>query len=142
MISRVRGISLVAVGLGLLLDQLATLIFVDLLEFVLRFLEHGSGIAHAVSAPVPVSSWGFAGLLVVGAGSTVLGGYAAARVAGCLELVHGALVGTGGLLIGAVATPFSALLLPLGYLIPAFLLVLPSAVLGGDLARRARRSPG
>jgi hypothetical protein len=119
------GISIVAVGLGLLLDHLATLILVDLL-----------------GSTAPAGPAGLLILAALGATCTVFGGYAAARVAGRLELEHAALVGVGGIVIGAVMAPSVGAAMPLWYTTAAFLLVLPAALLGGQIARHGARVDG
>jgi putative membrane protein (TIGR04086 family) len=71
---------------------------------------------------------------------TVLGGYVAGRMAKDLEVKHGALVGAGSLILGAVEqvlvgepSSFAPWYLVLGYAV-----AIPAGMLGGYLARRRR----
>lgn len=72
--------------------------------------------------------------LIVGLGFTMMGGYMAGRIARSGEYVHSAAVGLLNLLFGIF---FIGMYLSWSSVI-AFLLVLPAAIMGGDMARKRR----
>jgi hypothetical protein len=96
---------------------------------------------------VRLASWAWTGstndllviMIVLGAGSSVLGGYAAGRFAGFRETLHGALVGFGDVVIGVVGMHYFEASLPAWYTVVSFLSVVPAATLGGRGAARSRQ---
>lgn len=130
-------LSLVAIGLGLAIDQLTLALVESVLRgaLVLRGFDPASVPAEsAVPTGSPAALLAFVGL---GAACGVFGGYAAARVAGRRELVHAAAVGAGDLAVGFYRITTSALILPPWYVVLSFALAVPAAMLGGLLARRS-----
>lgn len=82
--------------------------------------------------------------LLIGTLATCLGGYVAARRAGCHRVRHGAFVGLVGVLLGllAFAPTASVARPPLWYDLLSFLLLIPAGALGGRLAYlRALKTP-
>lgn len=74
--------------------------------------------------------------LIVGLGFTMMGGYLAGRIAKSGEYFHSGAVGLLNVLFGLffIGMYFT------WYSIIAFLLVLPAAIMGGDMARKRRLS--
>lgn len=74
--------------------------------------------------------------LIVGLGFTMMGGYLAGRIAKGGEYFHSGAVGLLNVLFGLffIGMYFT------WYSIIAFLLVLPAAIMGGDMARKRRLS--
>jgi MFS family permease len=75
--------------------------------------------------------------LVLGALTTVIAGYLAARIARRLPYMNAAAAGVVGLVLGALLADGS---LPLWFNVPAFALLLPCALLGGHLAKRRQQA--
>jgi putative membrane protein (TIGR04086 family) len=84
--------------------------------------------------------------VLLGFGSTLLGGYVAGRVAGCRHMLHGLIVGILGLLIGLLLSLLLGRWSVEWPTIASFLGGIPIATLGGWLAagtrsaKRAQRS--
>jgi len=74
--------------------------------------------------------------LIVGLGFTMMGGYLAGRIAKSGEYFHSGAVGLLNVLFGLF---FIGMYLS-WYSVAAFLLVLPAALMGGDMARKRRLS--
>ncbi len=74
--------------------------------------------------------------LIVGLGFTMMGGYVAGRIARSGEYFHSGAVGLLNVLFGLffIGMYFT------WYSVIAFLLVLPAAIIGGDMARKRRLS--
>jgi hypothetical protein len=87
--------------------------------------------ALAASKPFLLSSF------VLGTLTTVLGGYLAARMAEVVPYWNALAFGVVGLVVSA----FTARGLPLWFIVPAFLISLPAAVLGGHIAKLRPSEP-
>jgi hypothetical protein len=112
-----RGISILAVVLGVLTDIGSTVIVGIVIGVVVAIVLLSQGVppdrlAEYLEGPVyRLAS------LVPGLGCTVLGGFVAGRVAKRSELLHGAIVGSIVVLLGAPFWPS----LPIGYSILSYL---------------------
>ncbi|MDT8318038.1 MAG: hypothetical protein RQ824_08625 [bacterium] len=74
--------------------------------------------------------------IIVGLGFTMMGGYLAGRIARSGEYFHSGAVGLLNVIFGL----FFIGMYTTWYSVTAFLLVLPAAVIGGDMARKRRLS--
>lgn len=83
-----------------------------------------------------LSSEGLMTSLVIGALGTAVGGFAAARKAGKLEVKHGAFVGLGSLIVSALlqAIDEEPVTLPQWFVFVSVLSIIPAGALGGYVA--------
>ena len=117
-------LSPVAVLVGLSLDNLATAMLVKLVS----------------AAWTESTDQLLAAIVVLGALCSVFGGYAAGRVAGFRETLHGLIVGIGDIVIGVTAVIYFATPLPFWYTAVSILSIVPATTLGGYRAGCSREA--
>lgn len=117
---------------GVLVDTIGTLVVATVLFLAMA----ASGIPEA---EITIRIHSFSGLLlmlITGLGFTLTGGYVAGRTAGLMEMLHGALVGGIGMVLGLC---FREPNLPLWYEIISFAAMIPIGMAGGSIARAVNR---
>jgi hypothetical protein len=128
-----------AVGLGLISDIAATLAASVVLSMVFGARLAGDAATPEELERALLASDGYTLLaLAAGLSCTVLGGYVAARVAGEREYYHALLTGIAVLVFGEMMLAQSAVAYPFAYRLLGNLLVIPAALYGGHLRKRAR----
>ena len=135
---QVRQLNVKAILWGVLVDTLGTLIVATALFFAMA----AAGIPESeVKARIRGLS-GLALMLILGLSGTLIGGYVAGRTARRIEILHGAIVGGIGLLLGLF---FREPNLPLWYEIVSLTAMIPIGMAGGYIAREGnvkRNLPG
>jgi len=129
---QIRNLGFKAILWGVLSDTFGTLI-------VATILFRALSSAGFSEAEITLRMHGFSGLtlmLILGLSFTLIGGYVAGRTAGRLEILHGAIVGGIGLVLGLF---FREPGLPVWYEIISFAMMLPIGMAGGSLAREGNR---
>jgi hypothetical protein len=135
---QIRRLKFKAILFGFLVDTIGTLS----IAFVIILAMGAAGIpVDAIS----VRMRGFSGLmlmLIVGLACTFIGGYAAGRIAGEAEILHGAVVAGMGLVLGLFLREPD---LPFWYEAVSFAAMAPIGMAGGYIAREdnaKRNLPG
>jgi hypothetical protein len=125
---QIRSLRFKAVLWGVLADTVGTLA-------VATALFRAMSAAGFSEAEITVRLQGFSGLmlmLILGLSFTLIGGYIAGRAAGRIEMLHGAIVGGIGLVLGLF---FREPGLPVWYETISFAAMIPIGVAGGYIAR-------
>jgi hypothetical protein len=138
-------ISIRAVAFGLLVDIVGTISVVIAGMMVLGVVWGAQGVKpQYVEAKAEQLSQDLTFLLIgaaVGTAFTILGGYVAGRVCRTGPVLHGALVGLVGILLGLVlfvAFPADMQKGPEWYTVGSFLVPIPAGALGGYIANLHR----
>ncbi|HXG51681.1 MAG TPA: TIGR04086 family membrane protein [candidate division Zixibacteria bacterium] len=132
------GVKIVPIIAGIVVDIVATYVLAGAYLFYVvaeKAAEKG-GFSEEAAAEFWATQEGLIASLVIGALGTAIGGYYAARRAGQLEIKHGALVGVGSILVGALMqlAGFDQSDLPQWYSTLAYLAAIPAGALGGYAA--------
>ncbi len=127
-----RRIDWKAVLVGALTDTMGTLTFVSLVGLAAAFvadLQHVpiSEMEARLQRPASMTA-----MMIIGLAFTVLGGFIAGRMAGKREILHGALVGCVGIIVGLIV-PRSALA---WYDLLSLVVMVPGGMLGGRIAKK------
>jgi len=125
---QIRDVKFKAIFWGVLVDTIGTLLVASALFIAMA----AAGIPEA---EIKLRIRGFSGLslmLILGLGFTLIGGYVAGRMAGRMEILHGAIVAGIGLVLGLF---FREPSLPLWYEVISFAAMVPIGVAGGYIAR-------
>lgn len=131
-------INIKAITAGFVADFVASTLFSIALSLLAVFIIAGKGyegddlerMLHSVMNDVPYRTFS----LVAGLGFTLLGGYIAGRLARGGEIFHSGVVGVLNIIFGLffINRHFT------WYYAVAFVLVLPAALIGGNLAKQRR----
>jgi hypothetical protein len=134
-----KEISTKAVLLGFLTDVGSTLAYgvaagivgcVEAIKSGLKMQEIGEKLPQIMTGPGWLAVGGLFGL-----GSTLLGGYVAGRIAGREHLLHGAITGGLGVLLGIACILYTPSYgAPVWYSVLGLLLTIPAGMAGGTLA--------
>jgi hypothetical protein len=128
-----------AVTFGVLADIGATFLVSVLLYVVLGSMLLSQGASPPELDSNLMSSQAYLMLsAAIGLACTVLGGHVAARVANQREYYHAMLTGVAVLVFGELMLSLSAENYPLAYRIIGDVLVIPAAIFGGHLRKRAK----
>lgn len=129
-------INIKAVFLGFLADIAASMLFSVILGFIALAVLSAKGYQGDELETMLMQLFSGAVYMlisiVIGLGFTVMGGYIAGRIAKTGEYFHAGAVGALGLILGL----FFMGQAPLWYNIAGFVLVIPAALLGGDMAKK------
>jgi hypothetical protein len=143
-----QAISIKAVAFGLLVDIVGTISVAITGMIVLGVVWGAQGVKpQDVEAKAEQLSQDVSFLLIaaaIGTGFTILGGYVAGRVCRTGPVLHGALVGLVGILLGLVlfvAFPTEMQKGPEWYTVGSFLVPIPAGAFGGYLANLHRPKP-
>jgi len=133
------GLRALPIAVGAFVDNLATMLgglFFLSLQIDRYGIRPGDELPEEVLRTLQSDPSLLSASLVIGTLATGLGGYAAARLAGCHRVRHGAFVGLIGVFLGLLAFAPAAPVTrpPLWYDLLAFLLLIPAGALGGALA--------
>jgi len=131
-------VNIKAVVAGFVSDFVASYVFTILLSLLAAFIIAGKGyegedferMLLSVMKGVPYRTFS----LVAGLGFTMMGGYIAARLANGGELFHSGAVGILNIIFGLFFINMNIA----WYNFIAFILVLPAAVMGGNIAKQRR----
>ena len=144
------GLRALPIAVGAFVDNLATMLgglFFLSVQVDRYGIRPGDELPEEVVRTLQNDPSLLAASLVIGTLATGLGGYAAARLAGCHRARHGAFVGLVGVMLGLLAyAPATAVERPpLWFDLLGFLLLIPAGALGGALAQliagRTSRNP-
>ncbi len=127
----IRGLEFKAIFFGFLVDTIGTLV----ITLVLATTLAARGLPEAEIMARMHSFSGLLLMLIIGLGSTVLGGYAAGRTAKRAELLNGAAVAALGIILGLFLRDPGV---PRWYEVISFLTTIPAGMGGGYLAREGK----
>lgn len=131
-----------AIAFGILTDIFATGLVSLLLLLVLGARLAGPGVSGDELEQTLLASNTYLGLSFVGGLScTVLGGFVAARIAGRLEYYHGLFTGLGVLVFGELMMLNSPADYALALRLLGDALLIPAALWGAHLRKRAVQAP-
>lgn len=133
----IHGYSVRAIILGLLVDVVATNVAVVVVSIAAAAVLMQGGESTYAITQILQQSTSYQGMLIaIGVGGSVFGGYVTARVAQRCELRHAAATGIASILLSLVLLALLPDGQPQWALAAGLIVILPSALLGGYLARR------